>query len=89
MSRRQAAKKMSNAMEKMMRSKARKLTTLVAAATLGTVLAGAALAQDVGVSVGATANAGATGVTGVTGVLSGLLGDITGILGGLGLGGIL
>ena len=79
-----------------MTKKAGMLTTLAAATALGTLFAGSAMAQTLGVNanVGATATVGVTtdtsgAVGGVTGIVSGLLGDVTGLLGGLGLGGIL
>lgn len=77
-----------------MAHKATKLTTLAAAAMLGSLFAGSAMAQSVGVTVGASANVGVTAdagttTSGLTGIVSGLLGDVTGLLGGLGLGGIL
>jgi hypothetical protein len=66
-------------MENAMTRKAKRIT-LVAVAALGTALAGVAIAQDLGVTVGVGAS---VGVSGISGLVSGLLGDITGLLGGL------
>jgi len=83
-----------NQMENVMTKKAGKLTTLAAAAVLGTMFSGSAMAQAVTANVGANAAAAVTPgtggiVSGVTGIVTGLLGNVTGLLGGLGLGGIL
>ena len=86
-------------MENAMIKKAGKLTTLAAAAVLGTMFTGSAMAQAVTANVGVNA-AGVSATTtaavnpggivsGVTGIVTGLLGNVTGLLGGLGLGGIL